>query len=512
MKYQFHILSFVGGFVLMTVELTASRITAPIIGASIYSWTSIIGVILLALSIGNIAGGKLADNTNNKKILSYILLACGASIAAISYLAQIISLFLINDFSLVANILIISFSLFFIPSLLLGTLFPFILKFSINDIAKVGKTSGILSGLSALGSIAGTFLTGFFFISHIGSYQTLLIVSFLLFSFGVLLLLSAKYSLKNILPLILLAAIVIPIFKNSNFANKKIIYKKESDYYNIKVVSDQLFAGGSKILFLDEGTHSIEPLDSMELLADYNRINAEIIQAEEKTDQNKKILIIGGGSYSLPKYLKIKYPVSEIEVLEIDPEVQRTAEKLFGLDSNKIKTVINDARLFFKNANKNNYDIVINDAYSATISVPWQLTTREFIKNISENLSKNGVYIANLNSSLKNSESDFLKSYYKTVKSVFSATYALKTNILVGDDTVQNEVLVSFKNPTEQQIKNFSENFDVFETALPNSENSILLTDNFAPVERLMAPSINKYHQYYLKNIYSNFLQPDSLW
>lgn len=494
----------------MTVELTASRITAPIIGTSIYSWTSIIGVILLALSMGNIIGGRLADTINGKKILSYILLVCGVSIAIIPYLEKAVSLFLINGFSLVANILIISFSLFFIPSLLLGTIFPFIIKFSTNDIAKIGKTSGILSGLSALGSIAGTFLTGFFFISRIGSAQTLLILSVLVFSFGIYFFLDKKISFKNTLPLIIVVAIAVPILKDNNFPNKKIIYQEESDYYNIKVAQDDQLFGGVKILFLDEGTHSLEPIDrrSTELLASYNKISSDIIQLTG--ERPKKIFVIGGGSYSLPKNLKKNYPDLDVEVLEIDPKVQKTAERFFGLDSSEIKTTINDARLFFKSAGRN-YDVIINDAYSATISVPWHLTTKEFMQDISNNLSENGIYIANLNSSLKEGESEFLKSYYKTAKSVFPDMYTLRANIFLDGDSVQNVILVSFKNPTENQIKNFLENFGIFIFTPPNYENSVQLTDNFAPVESLMAPSINKYHQYYLKNIYSRFLRPSEM-
>lgn len=506
MKYQFYILSFVGGFILMSIELTASRITAPIIGTSIYSWTSIIGVILLALSVGNFLGGLLADKSSDlKKTLSYILVGSGISIIAIPYLSKTVSLLLMNGFPLVTNILILSFSLFFIPSLLLGAIFPIILKFSVSSISSIGKASGTLSSLSALGSITGAFLTGFFFIGRIGSFKTLVILSFLLFSFGIFLYLSKK-NLKNTLLLVLLVAIAISMLRSKGIINKKIIYQKESAYYNIRAINDPQFAGGSKILFLDEGTHSIEPINSTNLLAHYTRINTEIIKEFLENNQHKKILVIGGGSYSLPKHLKSKYPNAKIEVLEIDPEVQKTAEKLFGLDSDQIKTTIMDARLFFKNGG-GNYDVIINDAYSATISVPWQLTTQEFIKDINNNLTENGLYIANLNSSLKENKDNFLKSYYKTTESVFPATYALKTNILLDDNFVQNVILVSFRSPTENQIKKFLGNFDIFIlTTLQNLKNSVLLTDNFAPVERLMAPSINKYYKDYLENIYFRFL------
>lgn len=53
--------AFAAGFSLMTFELVAARILAPSIGNSTYVWTSVIGVIMLALSLGYFMGGKMAD-------------------------------------------------------------------------------------------------------------------------------------------------------------------------------------------------------------------------------------------------------------------------------------------------------------------------------------------------------------------------------------------------------------------------------------------------------------------
>jgi len=52
---------FVSSFCVMVIELIAARILAPYIGVSLYTWTSIIGVILAGIALGNFLGGKLAD-------------------------------------------------------------------------------------------------------------------------------------------------------------------------------------------------------------------------------------------------------------------------------------------------------------------------------------------------------------------------------------------------------------------------------------------------------------------
>src|SRR3989304_10226308 len=76
-KYYIYILAFVSGMCVMAVELAASRLMAPYFGTSTFVWTNIIGVIMIALSIGYILGGKIADKRPELNVLlKFILSAC----------------------------------------------------------------------------------------------------------------------------------------------------------------------------------------------------------------------------------------------------------------------------------------------------------------------------------------------------------------------------------------------------------------------------------------------------
>lgn len=503
--YKFHALSFFMGLVLMTLEITASRIVAPFIGNSIYSWTSIIGVILLSLSFGNIFGGYLSDKYADKKILSFILILCGVSISVIPIINKFIPLILAANPSFITNILLISFALFFVPSFLLGASFPFFLKFSANNLTEIGLTSGKLSSLSSLGSIVGTFLTGFFFISHLGTSRTLLILSSFLFFCGIALNIPKKLRPKIISfsSLIILLIFSFNINKLGDKTNQHIIYEQSSNYYNIMVAEDTMPANSLRLLFLDDSIHSIESLGSDELMAPYTHLNSEIVQTVSRNP--KRIAIIGGGSYSLPKNLKNIYSSAFVEVIEIDKQVTTTAEKFFGLDSSEIITTTEDARLFFAK-NKNSYDVIINDAYNSTISVPWHLTTQEFLTDINNSLSDDGVYIANFISSSEKNKSGLLKSYHKTATSIIPDTFTLKT--LNSSSSIQNMTIISLKNPDQQTISALTQKFKnaIIDKSFLNTSDSILLTDNFAPVERLMLPVVNDYYAQYLNNFYIKFL------
>ena len=269
------------------------------------------------------------------------------------------------------------------------------------------------------------------------------------------------------------------------------------------VAEDTMLANSSRLLFLDDSIHSIESVGSDELVAPYTHLNSEIVQVASKNPT--RIAIIGGGSYSLPKNLKSAYPSASVEVIEIDKQVTTTAEKFFSLDSSKIKTTTEDARLFFAK-NKNSYDVIINDAYNSTISVPWHLTTQEFLADINNSLRDNGVYIANFISSSEKDKSGLLKSYYKTATSIIPSTFALKT--LDSSSSIQNMTIISLKNPDQQTTNALTQKFKnaILDDPILNTPGSVLLTDNFAPVERLMLPVVNDYYAQYLNNFYIKFL------
>ena len=69
--------------VLLVLEIAAGRLIAPYVGVSLYSWTSIIGVILAGLSLGNWLGGYLADRGAGDNAAAVVLLAGGGMTLAI---------------------------------------------------------------------------------------------------------------------------------------------------------------------------------------------------------------------------------------------------------------------------------------------------------------------------------------------------------------------------------------------------------------------------------------------
>ena len=162
MKYSLELVVFLCGASIMILELVGSRLLAPFVGTSIVVWASLIGIVLAALSIGYSYGGRLADKKPSFKLLSWIIFIASLFICGISAIKLILFAVLEgNSLDHGTQSVIISIILFGFPSILLGMVSPFAAKLKTESVQKVGGTIGNLYALSTVGSIAGTFLSGF---------------------------------------------------------------------------------------------------------------------------------------------------------------------------------------------------------------------------------------------------------------------------------------------------------------------------------------------------------------
>lgn len=164
-KIDLEIVVFFCGAVVMAYEIIGSRMLGPFVGTSMVVWSSIIGIILLSLSIGYFYGGKIADRFPSFKTLSLII-GCASLFILFSLLFKNPLLqFLSSSINSTAIVSIVSsLILFTIPAIALGMVSPFAARLKIRDERTAGATVGHLYAISTLGSITGTFLAGFYLI------------------------------------------------------------------------------------------------------------------------------------------------------------------------------------------------------------------------------------------------------------------------------------------------------------------------------------------------------------
>ena len=217
----------------MVVELTASRILAPYVGTSFFVWTNIIGVILASLSLGYFPGGRLSKNPSLKS-LSKILLFVGLLVLliAVSHRVVLAIISALTFLNLIVISLLSTVALFAVPGVLFGLISPYLARLKIKTVEDSGKTVGTLYAISTVGSIVGTFFTGFLLISILGSTHILVLVASILILNSLLISFLIKFSVGKIAGIFILLLCSLLFFGNAKAS------EIETQYSTVEV-SDQ---------------------------------------------------------------------------------------------------------------------------------------------------------------------------------------------------------------------------------------------------------------------------------
>lgn len=502
--WQTYLLAFTASACSLIIELVAGRIMAPLIGVSLYTWTSIIGVVLAGISLGNFLGGKLADRCASRRMLGVLFLLSGFSALSVLFTASALAAYKgPSSFPLMARIVLLTAGIFFLPSCLLGTISPMLVKLTLRDLTRSGDIVGKIYAVSTAGSIVGTFATGFYLVSLFGTRAIILGVSVLLF---VLAALFGDWRWRGragrwavpVALLIATAAGALWLVENGKLATDCL---KETNYYCIKVYDEEQGGEPVKVLVLDHLVHSYNSLTNPErLVYGYEFIYAALTEylAQMRAGQPLRTLFIGGGGYTFPRYVEARYKGSVIDVIEIDPEVTRTAIEHLGLNPNgTIRSINADARQAIEEmAADQIYDLILGDAFHG-FSVPYHLTTKEFNDRLRAHLSAEGIYMLNI---IDGRTGVFARSTARTLAETFPYVAAIpvvedyaglvrNTWVLVGANRpINREVYLRAAEATPRaDIAAHLWDGDRLAAFLAGGR-SVLITDDYAPVDNLLAP------------------------
>ena len=490
-KVYLYLTEFFAGMAVMAVELGASRLLAPYFSSSQIVWTIIIGTIMIAMALGNMWGGKQADKNPNPDRLYLRLLVAAIWIAAIPFAGKYIILGIsgLLIITVSQNLLVIAAFLscmliFVFPLFLLGTVTPSLVKYTVGSLDDSGKTVGALNACNTIGSILGTFLPTFITIPAAGTAAT-----FLLFS-GVLLLLSFFYFLSSgRRKRTCAAALVLFILCNiagsrSSFAfwERNLAYEGESVYNYLQVrETENSVILSTNVLFGVQSIHmKKEGLTGM--YYDYALAAPVLAGAEEKDKMDVLILGMGSGTYAVQcrKY----FPHAQVEGVEIDQKITDLAREHFELPED-VEVATYDGRAYLKGVQKK-YDVIMVDAYQ-DITIPFQMSSVEFFKEVQEHLKADGVMVVNMN--MKSQKKGNINEYLSdTIASIFPNVYTVDVS---GSS---NRELFAFSD--HSALSRLSQAGGLDRELLAHLENveeglmqyhggSRILTDDQAPVELL---------------------------
>ena len=175
---------FVAGAASLAIEFGASRLLAADFGDSLFVWASLIGLILLYLTIGYYVGGLVADRFPRPALLYTLTLLAALLIALVPLIARPVlnwSLFTFAPLSLgiFYGSLMAVLLLFALPTILLGCVSPLAIRLRVKQVGTAGRTVGYLYAISTLGSIVGTFVPVLWLLPTIGTNLTFLVFALL---------------------------------------------------------------------------------------------------------------------------------------------------------------------------------------------------------------------------------------------------------------------------------------------------------------------------------------------
>ncbi len=493
---RLQITSFFSGAATMILELTGSRLVAPFFGTSLIVWTALIGIIMTSLCIGNWLGGSWADRRPEGKLLGRILLFAAIIIAITAFASNFILVSLQGlSLNLYMSSVFAAVLIFTPASILLGMVSPFIARLAMQDVNSSGSVVGRLSALNSAGSIFGTFMGGFVLISLFPSGVILMFLASLVALLSVLIYTGAWRKIIAILVFCVLSAGGYEALKlGIPFQLEGIHVDTSYNHLLIKNYDGQKTRTRRplRVLVTDpDSAQSMMYVDNpSELVSSYTKFYDLAFYYKPKT---KKILMLGGGGYCVPRYILANYSDDvTIDVVELDPGVTETARKYFELKDNpRMRIFHEDARTFLNRAKRDgfdDYDAIFMDTFNSWISIPFQMTTTETAARLREILKPDGALIVNIIASVYGPKSGVFHGIYKAFANSFETmmiflanasdvkyAYALQNLILVG---TSSSVAPTFSPKFSDLLSH-----QWLEPFVPD-EKVPAFSDAFAPVEK----------------------------
>jgi spermidine synthase len=521
----------------MCLEMMAFRILPPNFGSSLYVWGSIISVFLLGLTLGYFFGGMAADRRPYLAALGLVILLAGLLVPPIPRFQQPLAEWMLAR---VPNerwaALLYTLFLFGPSTMLLGTVSPYAVRLSSREVQRVGNVAGRLYALSTAGSIFGTLFTAFYWMDVAGIHAITACTGWALVGLGAVLVAAAglqsraaSSSGRRVVAVVSL--VLLPVGARAQSLGHPqgaeghpthlrwvparcagtrvplrlawaeeghVVFRQDTMYHHISVQD----SGPWRELKFDRSSQSgmlkADPLRSMYAYTDGFHLAAIYRPAM------KRVLFIGGGAATGPKQFLAFYPGVQVDVAEIDPAVMTVAERYFDFKPDARTAVsIRDGRRFLMTT-RNSYDAIIVDAYYAD-SIPFHVTTVEFMRLVKRRLEPGGVAIFNIIGSMTGSNSQLVRSEYKTILQAFRSC-AVFPILETGEEPhdyssteVRNVLLVAteaplapaevrrraapIRNPRLPHLHEITAAFDG--RSLPTRDVP-LLSDDFAPVDRMI--------------------------
>ncbi len=468
----------------LVMEVLAGRLMAPFVGVTLETFTGIIGTVLAGIALGAWLGGRAADQRPPQTLIGPALVAGGI----LALLSPTIVAVMGPSFSggTPVEIVVLTAVGFFLPAVVLSTVPPLVVKVKLQDLGETGAVVGQYSAFGTFGAIFGTFVTGFVLVAALPTRPILLGVGGALVITG--LVMATRHRLVGSRAVALLAVAAVGVGAlTAAFPGP---CQTETAYFCARVTADEERPTG-RVLWLDNLRHSYVDLeDPTHVEFRYGTLFVDAITTQAPQGA-LDALYIGGGGFTFPRWLKAVRPGSTNTVLELDGSLVDISRDQLGLeDTDTDEIQVGDARMTIAATPQGHFELVVGDAFGGP-SVPWHLTTKEFLETVRNRMAPGGIYVMNL---IDYPPAAFARAETATLLAVFDHVAAVAPFDYFEGPRGGNFVLVASNTPLDIDALDAAlRAHDAEEQSRSGAEltewvgDARVLVDDFAPVDQLIS-------------------------
>lgn len=482
---------FLANAVVLSVEMLATRLLFPHFGNTVFVWAAVISVIILGLFLGYMGGGLATNRYRHlTQLIAVELAGSGALVILIPWLANVL---LLNPGTLNRQFppFVSMFIVFGIPAGLAVSICPAVVGVLTSGRVPPAVAAGVVSALSAIGSVIGILVTTFHLVPTYGVRGVLIGEGLLLGGVGLAVAVGSgvKGIIRLGLPALLYGVFILKAIAATRASPQVTIvdpiYSKHSAYQLVRVFDVPKGGRVARLLVLDTTQEGGIYLDTRDVALRYMESYKLFLKALGGSAFSGNILFVGGGAHAMPLNLAKAMPLATIEVAEIDPVVQQVADRFFlANEARNLKKVLADGRIFLA-TKKRAYDGIYIDAFRGVSAVPFHLVTRELFMEAKDTLTSDGILASHITGNV--AESDGLACRVaQTASSVFEW---LEVYVLDGSRPgIQEVLLVMGKRAAKPAALLGGTGFrGPIGLDRLGCAPAPLFTDDFAPVEWLIS-------------------------
>lgn len=174
--------AFLLGAALMAFEILVSRLLTPYFGGGIYTWASLISVVLFAMMIGYFVGGHLVDRWPSLRLAALFAAAAGLWFMGLPlFSTPLLESVMLSVEDEVIGVMIASAAVQLPPIAALGAFSPIAIRVTLDRVEHAGATAGAIYAVSTIGNVLGTLGAALYLIPHFATSTAILGIGALCF-------------------------------------------------------------------------------------------------------------------------------------------------------------------------------------------------------------------------------------------------------------------------------------------------------------------------------------------